>query len=78
MNAVLLESMRGQPWEVAWVQAHSARTRMLMEWYAHMDRTDEAAWWIRKAGPEHYAEHSGRLTEWVAELIARREATSGT
>ena len=74
MNAVFLESMSAQPWEVAWVQAHSARTRMLMEWYAHMDRTDEAAWWIHKAGSEHYAEHADRLAEWVEELIARRAA----
>ena len=76
MNAVFLESMSGQPWEVAWVQAHSARTRMLMEWYAHLDRTDEAAWWIHKAGSEHYAEHSSRLGEWVEELIARRAANN--
>jgi hypothetical protein len=74
MNAVFLEDMSGQPWNVAWVQAHAARTRMLIEWYSHLDRTDEAAWWIRKAGSDHYAEHAGRLAEWVEELIARRGA----
>ncbi len=73
MNAQFLEMMGGQPWEVAWVQAHSARTRMLVEWYSHLDRTDEAAWWIRKSGADHYAEHRDRLVEWTAELIARRE-----
>jgi hypothetical protein len=80
MNAEFLEKMSGQPWEVAWVQAHSARTRMLVEWYSHLDRTDEAAWWIRKSGAEHYAEHRDRLVEWSAELIARREpeAEDGT
>ncbi len=77
MNAVFLENMSGQPWNVAWVQAHSARTRMLIEWYSHLDRTDEAAWWIRKSGSEHYAEHSERLGEWVEELIARRAADDG-
>lgn len=77
MNALFLENMRGQPWPVAWVQAHAARTRMLIEWYAHLDRTDEAAWWIRKSGAEHYAEHRDRLAEWIEELIARREAEVG-
>lgn len=77
MNAVFLEAMHGQPWDVAWVQAHSARTRMLIEWYSHLDRTDEAAWWIRKSGSEHYADHADRLAAWVEELISRREAIAG-
>ena len=42
--------MAGQPWEVAWVQANAGRTRMLEEWYALREPSDEAAWWIRKAG----------------------------
>jgi len=75
MNAYFLEAMSGQPWNVAWVQAHAARTQMLMEWYSHLDRTDEAAWWIRKSGSEHYAEHAVRLATWVEELIARRAET---
>jgi catechol 2,3-dioxygenase-like lactoylglutathione lyase family enzyme len=29
---------------------------------------DEAAFWIRKAGPDHYAEHLPRLREWVKEV----------
>ena len=29
LNAALLEAMVGQPWEVAWLQAQAARTRML-------------------------------------------------
>jgi hypothetical protein len=78
MNAEFLEKMGGQPWEVAWVQAHAARTRMLAEWYSHLDRTDEAAWWIRKSGAEHYAEHRDRLEAWTAELIARRELAAET
>ena len=45
---------------------------MLEEWYHLSERTDEAAWWIHKAGAEHYAEHLPRLGEWVAELIGRR------
>ena len=61
-----------QPWEVAWTQAQAARTRMLDTWYELREPTDEAAWWIRKSGSEHYAEHTDRLREWAAELIARR------
>jgi len=72
MNAEFLAAMAGQSWEVAWVQANAGRTRMLDEW-AHLDDPgDEAGWWISKAGGDHYAEHLGRLREWVSELLARR------
>jgi hypothetical protein len=72
LNAAFLEAMSDQPWDVAWVQANSARSRMIDEWYDLLDPNDEAAWWIRKTASDHYAEHLGRLREWVAELIERR------
>ena len=72
LNAALLAAMQGQPWEVAWVQANAARTRLLDEWYHLHEPTDEAAWWVRKSGAEHYAEHLDRLREWVEELTDRR------
>ena len=72
LNAALLEAMDGQPWEVAWVQANAARTRMLQEWTLLRTPDDEAAWWIRKSAVEHYADHLGRLRAWVEELVARR------
>ena len=72
LNATLLAAMDGQPWEVAWVQANAGRTRMVDEWYRLGQPTDEAAWWIRKSGSDHYTEHLGILREWVAELIDRR------
>lgn len=72
LNAAFLEAMRDQPWDVAWVQAQAGRSRMVAEWYALAEPTDEAAWWIRKSGGDHFAEHIGRLQEWAAELIARR------
>lgn len=72
MNAEFLAAMAGQPWSVAWTQANAGRTRMLGEWYALAEPSDEAAWWIRKAGPQHYAEHLGRLRDWVQELLDRR------
>jgi hypothetical protein len=72
LNAALLAGMQDQPWEVAWVQANSGRTMMLQEWYELSGQSDEAAWWIRKSGSDHYVEHLDRLREWVAELVARR------
>jgi hypothetical protein len=74
LNAQFLAAMADQPWQVAWVQANAGRTLMIQDWYALREPTDEAAWWIRKSGSEHYAEHVGRLREWVAELVARRPA----
>jgi hypothetical protein len=72
LNAAFLEAMSGQPWDVAWVQANAGRTRMIDEWYTLREPSDEAAWWIRKTGGDHFAEHLPRLREWAAELIARR------
>ena len=72
LNATFLAALADQPWEVAWLQATTGRTRMLDEWYRLREPSDEAAWWIRKSGSEHYAEHTVRLEEWAAELIARR------
>ena len=72
LNATLLAAMDGQPWAVAWVQANAARTRMIEEWWLLRDTSDEAAWWVRKSGGDHYAEHLGRLREWRDELIRRR------
>ncbi|MGZ8528743.1 MAG: hypothetical protein ACXWWR_08100 [Candidatus Limnocylindrales bacterium] len=72
LNATFHAALRDQPWEVAWVQANAGRTRMLQAWSELSAPTDEAAWWIRKSGVEHYAEHLGRLREWVAELTRRR------
>lgn len=72
LNAAFLEAMRDQPWDVAWVQANAGRSRMVAEWYALVEPTDEAAWWIRKSGSEHFAEHLDRLRDWTNELISRR------
>jgi hypothetical protein len=73
MNAVFLAAMADQPWDVTWVQANAARTMMVAMWHGLPDPSDEAAWWIRKSGGDHYAEHLGRLRAWVAELIERRD-----
>jgi hypothetical protein len=78
LNAAFLAAMAGQTWDVAWVQANAARTMMVREWHALQDPSDEAAWWIRKSGGDHYADHLGRLREWTTELIERRAATTET
>jgi len=72
LNASFLDAMRDQPWDVAWVQATAGRSRMIEEWYRLRTPNDEAAWWIRKSGGEHYAEHLDRLREWIRELLERR------
>lgn len=72
LNAEFRAALQDQPWEVAWIQANAGRTRMIQCWEELRAPTNEAAWWIRKSAVEHYAEHVGRLREWVAELISRR------
>ena len=73
LNASFLEAMRDQPWQVAWVQANAGRSRMIEEWFDVVEPSDEAAWWIRKSGGDHYTEHIDRLRDWVAELVSRRQ-----
>lgn len=72
LNVEFLEAMRDQSWSTCWVQANAGRTRMLEEWFDQPIASDDATWWIRKSGAEHYEEHLGRLREWVAELHRRR------
>jgi hypothetical protein len=72
LNAEFLQAMHDQPWDVCWVQANAARTRMIAEWFGQPAAAVEAAWWIRKSGSEHYSEHVPRLKDWVAELRSRR------
>lgn len=76
LNRSFLEAMRDQSWAAGWLLANAGRTRMLEEWFDAADPGDEAAWWIRKSGGDHYAEHVERLREWVAELVGRREVSS--
>jgi hypothetical protein len=76
LNAIFLAAMRDQPWDVAWLQANAARTRMLQAWSDLTDPDVEAFWWVRKAGGEHYDEHVDRLHAWADEIIRRREAVT--
>jgi hypothetical protein len=72
LNATFHAAMADQPWDVAWIQANAARTRMLEEWYALREPNVHAGWWIHKSASDHSGEHLERLRAWVAELIARR------
>ena len=74
LNAIFLAALQGQPWDVVWSQANAARTRLRQSWADLPEPNDEAAWWIRKSAVDHYAEHLGRLHEWIDELVARRGA----
>ncbi len=76
LNASFLEAMRDEPWDVVWIQANAGRTRMLQAWAALREPSDEATWWVRKSGPDHYAEHLPRLRAWVAELADLRDGGS--
>ena len=62
--------MKGVPLPDVRVQAFAARTRMLVAWNELGELTPDAAFWIGKAGADHYAEHLPRLREWVSELHA--------
>ena len=72
LNAEFLEATRDEPWDSAWLRANAARTLMIQDWFSLPQRDDEAAWWVHKAGGEHYGEHLPKLRVWVAELKGRR------
>ena len=54
--------------QIVRAEAHAARSRMLGELDGLHELTPDAEAWIRKAGPEHYAEHLPHLRDWVREL----------
>jgi hypothetical protein len=72
LNDVFAAAMRDQPWDVTWTQANSARSMMVRVWHSLQRPDDEAAWWMRKSGSDHYAEHLPRLRAWATELVGRR------
>lgn len=70
-NARYLEAMRDVPLETVHLQAAAAHGELLAAWAQLPEITPEAAYWVRKSGPEHYAEHLPRLEAWVDELSRR-------
>jgi hypothetical protein len=71
-NARFLEAMRDVPLETVHLQAAAAHNELLSAWAQLPEVTPEAAYWVRKAGPEHYEEHVPRLEAWLEELERRR------
>jgi hypothetical protein len=71
-NARFLEAMRDVPLETVHLQAAAAHGELLRAWAQLPAITPDATYWVRKAGPEHYAEHLPRLEAWVDQLSHRR------
>jgi len=67
-NARFLAAMHDVPLDTVHLQAASARAELLRAWSELPEVTPAAEYWVRKAGPEHMAEHLPRLEEWVDEL----------
>lgn len=70
-NERFLAAMRDIPLETVHLQAAAAHAELLRAWAELPEITPEATTWVRKSGPEHYAEHLPRLEAWVEELAAR-------
>jgi hypothetical protein len=71
-NARFLEAMRDVPLKTVHLQASAAHGELLSAWAQLPEVTPEAAYWVRKAGPDHLAEHTPRLEAWLDELDRRR------
>jgi hypothetical protein len=69
-NERFLAAMRDIPLDTVHLQAASARAELLRAWQALPEITPAAAYWLRKAGPDHLEEHLPRLEEWLDELAA--------
>lgn len=67
-NERFLEAMRDVPLATVHLQAAAAHAELMRAWAQLPEITPAAAYWVRKAGPDHYAEHLPRLTEWVEQL----------
>ena len=68
VNERTLEALREVAFRVVTAQASASRYRMRHALVELREPSTEATWWIRKAGPDHYAEHLPRLRAWVEEL----------
>jgi len=71
-NARFLEAMRDVPLGTVHLQVAAAHGELLAAWAQLPKVTEHAAYWVRKAGPDHLEEHLPRLESWIAELSTRR------
>ena len=67
-NARFLKAMHDVPLDTVHLQAAAAHSELLSAWAQLPEITPPAAYWVRKAGPDHYAEHMPRLEAWLDEL----------
>lgn len=67
-NKAFIDANRDQPLSLVLAEMGAARQRMLLRLHGLSGVPVAAEASVRKAGPEHYAEHLPRLREWVAEL----------
>ena len=70
-NARYLAAMRDVPLETVHLQATAAHSELIRAWTSLKEMTPAAEFWVRKAGPDHVAEHLPRLEAWVDELSRR-------
>jgi len=68
MNATFYDAMHDVAFADVRAQGIAARNRMLRAWRSLPAASADADRWIRKSGPEHYAEHIPRLRGWAQEL----------
>ena len=67
-NERFLAAMRDIPLATVHLQIVAARAELLRAWAALPEITPPATYWVRKAGPDHVAEHLPRLEAWVEQL----------
>jgi hypothetical protein len=65
MNARFAELMSEVDYGTARLQMDAARARLLAAWQHLPEVTDDARWWLRKVGSEHYREHLPPLRRFV-------------
>lgn len=70
-NERFLAAMRDVPLDIVHLQATAAHGELLRAWGELAEVTPAAAFWVRKAGPDHINEHLPRLESWVDELSRR-------
>jgi len=68
LNHTFVEANRDQPLSVVLFELKATRRRLLHLLHGLTEIPPAAEASLRKAGPQHYAEHLPRLREWVAEL----------
>jgi Mycothiol maleylpyruvate isomerase N-terminal domain len=69
-NDEFLDALRPLTLRETHAQAEAARARMLRTVRSLPEVSDDASWWIEKAGRSHYDDHLPRLREWAGELTA--------